>query len=208
MCNTDRHAGNLLFQHSRKNRVGEDELPSQGPLYKPVPIDHGCVLPYWWSMGEANFEAWIEWPQARVPCLPEVLSTIETAFGARDATMTLLADLGLEPAAQATYRIALTLLYEGTVRHGLSLAAVGALMCRDPYDPAEPAWIELRMEECFSATGLEWRWTENSYGDRIPAEPEDPAAWPPGNFVERLEEVFRSEETLAAGQRWEEAARD
>mmetsp|Transcript_34803 Transcript_34803/g.74258 ORF Transcript_34803/g.74258 Transcript_34803/m.74258 type:complete len:404 (+) Transcript_34803:139-1350(+) len=204
LCNTDRHAGNLLFQ--RRKAVSDAHPVAQGAVYKPVPIDHGCALPFWWSMGEANFQAWMEWPQVRAPCLPDVLSTVEAAFKSREEDMKVLADVGLEPAAQVTYRLALALLREGTVRHGLSLACIAGLMCRDPFDPAEPSWLELRIEECSVALGLKWCWTENSYGDRVPAVPEEPTASPPEGFLDRLEEVFRSEETLAAGRRWEEQA--
>jgi len=50
--NTDRHGGNLLLlRHEKPHQLG--------------PIDHGCCLPPWWALGEANFDAWSDWAAAR-----------------------------------------------------------------------------------------------------------------------------------------------
>ena len=78
----------------------------------------------------------------------------------------MLGGIGLEPAAQATYTIVLALLREGTVRHGLSLAAVAGLLGRDPLDPAEPSWLERRTgpgarpDRCFVGPRPKW---DNSF---------------------------------------------
>jgi len=197
LCNTDRHAGNLLFQREVSSPASED----CARRYVPVPIDHGCVLPRWWAVGEANFDAWIDWPQTQAPCQPVVLSTISEAFEGMQAGVQLLDKLGLEPAAQATYRIAVALLRECTVRHGLPLTAVGRLITREAFEIGKPSWLEEQIAECAVAAGGEWSWTENSYGDKVGSEPTDPQAWPPDGMIERLEQIFASEETKLAGQR-------
>jgi len=199
LCNTDRHPGNLLLQRRVPVRGAEG-----GPRsFVPVPIDHGCVLPYWWAMGEACFDAWSSWSQVRAPCEPEVLRAIVAAFDRRDEAARMLARAGLEPAALATHRLALSLLRHCTVQHGLCLAAVAALMCRQPACPEEPSWLESQMAQCASAAGIPWQWTQNAFGDRVPAEPADPMGWPPGELVGRLEERFASEATLIAGRQQE-----
>lgn len=190
LCNTDRHSGNLLFtENSESGQQG-------GPRYIPVPIDHGCTLPRWWAMGEANFEAWLDWPQARAPCIPEVLEVVEHAKQKLDEVLDELENLGIEAAARATHQIALTMLHEGVVRHGLSLAAVASLMGRDSCDPCDPSWLEERMAEIAADLGVAWRWEENRYGDKVVAEPDDPASAPPDAFIERLEALFADERAM------------
>lgn len=203
LCNTDRHGGNLLFQYGQHGDIHPSASAADG-IYRPVPIDHGCTLPRWWAMGEANFEAWADWPQVHAPCLPEVLDIIEAAVERREEAVRMLAELGLEPAAQATYYIAVSLLYEGTVRHGLSLACVAGLLSRNAINPGEPSWLEARMVELASDVGMALGWVEDSYGDRVPAAPEDEDAWPPKEFLNRLLALFASAETKAAGLAWRE----
>jgi hypothetical protein len=195
LCNTDRHGGNLLFQQNMQRDAHASHCEG---TYVPVPIDHGCALPRWWAMGEANFEAWSSWPQVKVPCLPEVLSTIEEAFHSRDAALTLLAELGLEPAAQATYYIAVSLLREGVVRHGLSLGVVAELMGRDLCNPSEPSWLEVQMADCATDIGLDLRWEKDSRGDTCLAPPENPGAWPPESLLKQLEARFCDSSCLGA----------
>lgn len=187
LCNTDRHSGNLLFQRTAP------EFP-----FVPVPIDHGCTLPRWWAMGEANFDAWIEWPQLKVPCEPEVIEALEEAVRQCDESLTFLASLGIEPAARSTYRLALTLTHAGVVKHGLPLSSVASLLCRDPMDPATTSWIEERFAELAPAAGVDWRWTTNDYGDRVPEIPADPTAEPPMELVMALEALFWSDATRKA----------
>lgn len=190
LCNTDRHSGNLLFQRNAPDAP-----------FVPVPIDHGCTLPRWWAMGEANFDAWIDWPQAKAPCKPEVIETLEEAVAQRDESMAFLASLGIEPAARATYRIALALMHAGVVKHGLPLASIASLLCRDPMDPATASWIEERFAELAPAAGFDWRWTTNRYGDRVPEEPGDPVSEPPAELVTALEALFWSDVTREAAIR-------
>eukprot|EP00931_Biecheleriopsis_adriatica_P115075 TRINITY_DN90911_c0_g1_i1.p1 TRINITY_DN90911_c0_g1~~TRINITY_DN90911_c0_g1_i1.p1 ORF type:complete len:444 (-),score=86.76 TRINITY_DN90911_c0_g1_i1:14-1345(-) len=193
LCNTDRHPGNLLFQKSDLTKG------LQGP-FLPIPIDHGCTLPRWWTLGEACFDAWSSWPQLKVACETEVLESVERRFEHRSEGLKILEQTGVEPAAQATYLIMLTLLREGLVRHGLCLASVAGLMCRDPFRPEEPSWLEEKMMECATSAGICWQWTSNEAGDRVPAEPPEPSAWPPSRLVEKLQELFASDVLLKAGQ--------
>jgi len=60
------------------------------------------------------------------------------------------------------------------------------------------------MVETAKAEGIDWDWTENEHGDRVPAEPAEPSAWPPGRLVEKLEELFASEEMASAGRKWQQ----
>lgn len=200
LCNTDRHTGNLLFQYS----CAQGSSNCKESRYIPVPIDHGCVLPCWWAIGEANFEAWLGWPHLHVRCLPEVLEAVECAFVRRGEAVSWLADLSLEPAVQATYHIAVALLREGTVRHGLSLATVARLLARDQRKMEEPSWLELQMEQAANQLGIEWLWERNKFGDRVLAVPSDPKAWPADGLVEILEERFCSEMMLEAGHQLEQ----
>ena len=70
VCNTDRHPGNLLLQ---KNPVKD------GPRFVPIPIDHGCTLPRWWAMGEANFPVviinWVHYLGPPGPPTSQILGT-------------------------------------------------------------------------------------------------------------------------------------
>ena len=46
--NTDRHGGSSLLVGAKPYKLGA--------------VDHATVLPPWWSLGEAQFGAWIGWP--------------------------------------------------------------------------------------------------------------------------------------------------
>jgi len=60
------------------------------------------------------------------------------------------------------------------------------------------------MVELAVATGLGLDWTENEYGDRVPALREEEDTWPPEGFLHRLRMLFASDELAAAGRRWQD----
>ncbi|OQR94082.1 phosphatidylinositol kinase (PIK-E3) [Achlya hypogyna] len=135
LVNQDRHAGNLLVQRREGNRL--------------VPIDHGCTLPEYDAMGEAQF-AWLFWPQSRQP-----LSAAAKAYVTRlNASKQLEAWQRAYPEVVFPAKAALTL-YLGTVfvqtcvATGLTVHEMGLLVVRD--DLSAPSQLE-RLVDATSRT--------------------------------------------------------
>lgn len=119
LCNTDRHAGNILVQ----TRGGE--------VTGLVPIDHGYGLPA--AVGEATFE-WLSWPAAKEPFGEAIRRDILTIDV--EATEALLRRRVPMMRAEClrTLRACTALLQRG-VEAGLTAYDIGTLMIRqDDYD--------------------------------------------------------------------------
>lgn len=150
--NTDRHTGNLLLKGSRPYRI--------------VSIDHGCVLPAWWALDMARFDAWIDWPHVKAPPTPATLSLVRRAVDTLPQVVQELEKLDLDTEAIWTMRICTSLLEHTVLTHNLTLHSVGLLMTRA--DPAEPSWLERRVEAaCFAAGGQAEFRAEGKYGDLV-----------------------------------------
>lgn len=150
--NTDRHPGNLLLAGSRP--------------YEAVCIDHGCVLPAWWALDMAQFNAWIDWPHVRADTTPMTLELIRRCVEAMPQVQVELEKLKLERAAVWTMRICSKLLERAVLLHGLSLRNVALLMSRP--DMAEPSWLERQVEAACNRAGEAVEFMpEGKYGDLV-----------------------------------------
>lgn len=129
LCNTDRHAGNILVREER------------GKVSALVPIDHGYALPG--DVGEATFE-WLSWPAAKRP-FSEALrrEILAIDLDGIDALLKKRVPV-LRSKCLATLRTCTLLLQRG-VQAGLTAHDIGALMTR-PYshrdEPQQPSALE------------------------------------------------------------------
>jgi len=150
--NTDRHGGNLLL------------LGSDWPKM-PGPIDHGCCLPPWWALGEARFEAWMDWPQLSDQPSDAARTLAAEARRQLPRSCELLKELHLNIASIATLRICTCLVAVGVVDLGMPLAKLAQLMVREDY--SEFSWLE---EHVFASAGQEGAKVtvgRNRYGDKL-----------------------------------------
>lgn len=151
ICNTDRHPGNLLV-------AGEKP-------YKLVCIDHGCVLPAWWALDSACFDAWLDWPHVRTAPSEATMSLVRQASEGLPRIVRELEKLGLPLQAIWTLEICTLLLEQGVLTHQIPLRSLALLMTRT--DPSEPSWLERKIHEACSAAGLDAKFVpEGKYGDR------------------------------------------
>lgn len=122
LCNTDRHAGNILVREER------------GKVSALVPIDHGYALPG--DVGEATFE-WLSWPAAKRPFSEAIRREILAID--LDAVEALLKKRVpvLRTKCLETLRTCTLLLQRG-VEAGLTAFDIGNLMTRPYSAPDEP----------------------------------------------------------------------
>lgn len=150
--NTDRHTGNLLLAGERPHRI--------------ICIDHGCVLPAWWALDAARFDAWLDWPHVRAKPSAATLRLIEQVSSSLPRVTQALEKLGLSRQAIWTLEICTKLLHCGVITHGLTLRSVGLLMTRA--DPAEPCWLEQKIKQACLAAGVSAEFVpEGKYGDLV-----------------------------------------
>lgn len=150
--NTDRHSGNLLL-------VGKKP-------YRIACIDHGCVLPAWWALDMASFDAWIDWPHVRAPPTSATVALVREVVDTLPSVVSELSKLELPAQAVWTLRICTALLEHGVLTHSLSLRALALLMTRS--DLAEPSWLERRIAEACVAAGVAGNFVpEGKYGDLV-----------------------------------------
>lgn len=148
--NTDRHTGNLLLAGPRPHKI--------------VCIDHGCVLPAWWALESARFDAWLDWPHVKAPASPATLSLVSQVGTELPIVVQELEALGLPKQAIWTLQICTLLLQKCVLDHGLTLHNVALLMTRQ--DPAEPCWLEHKVAEACTAAGASAAFKpEGKYGD-------------------------------------------
>jgi len=185
--NTDRHGGNLLL------------LGSDWPKM-PGPIDHGCCLPPWWALGEARFEAWMDWPQLSDQPSDAARTLAAEARRQLPRSCELLKELHLNIASIATLRICTCLVAVGVVDLGMPLAKLAQLMVREDYK--ELSWLE---EHVFASAGQEGAKVtvgRNKYCDKLLVL-EDCGTADESVFadklVARLEKVFREQLACACG---------
>lgn len=150
--NTDRHTGNLLLAGSKPHQL--------------ISIDHGCVLPAWWALDSARFDAWLEWPHVKAPVSEATLALVRQVEDTLPHVIQELGRLEIPLEAIWTFRICTLLLVTCVLRHGMTLRAIGLLMSRA--DPAEPCWLECQIEKACVAAGIsaEFR-AEGKYGDSM-----------------------------------------
>ena len=175
--NMDRHTGNLLV-------LKEEKPHSLGP------IDHGCCLPPWWSLGEAIFEAWISWPHFKTKPSDSAKEIVERAYQRLPQTCKMLREAGLEESAQITLRLCTSLLYIGLVKLGCSIRDLATLMLRDEdKEPQELSWLEERVMAAAGMAGAKCSLQETRRGDPEMVV-ENPDALQVDVFLKTLDDVY------------------
>lgn len=146
--NTDRHPGNILL-------IGE-----KAP-YTMVPIDHGCILPSWFHLGEARFD-WLEYPQCKAPFTNNELAYIDSLDAESDAV--LLRKLGIREECVTTMKIC-TLFLKLAANSGRNLHWMGSYLQRSGC-LENPSDLELAVERACIATGISLSFVKNEYGEQ------------------------------------------
>jgi len=143
--NMDRHTGNLLLLRREKpHGLG--------------PIDHGCCLPPWWLIGEAIFDAWIEWPQLQARPTEDARTLARKAYQESGHTRKALEDLGLDEPSIITNAVCTLFVWVGVAVLGLPIGKLAVLMVRDVETGfAELSWLEQKVLACAQAAGAQCR---------------------------------------------------
>lgn len=145
LLNTDRHGGNILLS----------SFPTDCGSHTLFPIDHGCCLPPWWSLGEAYFDAWLGWPQLLARPSPHARSIVSCAVKTLPETVKALKSIDLEESSILTLQLCTTFLEIGVLSYNISLNMLAGLMLRDDLDGfKEPSWFELKLASAAVAAGV------------------------------------------------------
>ena len=176
LFNTDRHPGNILL------------LGDVAP-YNLVPIDHGCILPSWFSLSEARFD-WVNYPQASAPFSHDMLNKIETLDADQDARR--LRRLGIREECIMTMHIC-TMLLKIAAKAGKSLSWLAKFMqrsgCLD-----KPSKLELLIYESCQMVGIPFSFSANQYGEEVGViEAGILSRRPPSEFMNTLRDLIVSE---------------
>lgn len=184
--NMDRHTGNLLLLgHSRPHGLG--------------PIDHGCCLPPWWKLGEANFDAWYGWAQLREPPCEATRRLAREAAEGLPQTCDMVRDAGLEEVAILTLRICTLLVSVGVGELDLPCSHLAALMLRDEVRGfQELSWLESKVLACANAAGATCVMQVNDVGEQELVVEQDGAGLQTEVFLAGLVATFRAEAAGAA----------
>jgi len=142
--NMDRHPGNLLVLNNGSTSDGKPRLLG--------PIDHGCCLPPWWSLGEAIFDAWSSWPQLQVPPSQASIDLLRSSKEKLDQTCHMTSEIGLEASAVLTLRLCTLFVFVGVVELGLPVGKLAVLMLKE-YN--ELTWLEARVLACAKEAGAD-----------------------------------------------------
>eukprot|EP00928_Gymnodinium_smaydae_P013818 TRINITY_DN15013_c0_g2_i1.p1 TRINITY_DN15013_c0_g2~~TRINITY_DN15013_c0_g2_i1.p1 ORF type:complete len:522 (+),score=105.66 TRINITY_DN15013_c0_g2_i1:52-1617(+) len=173
--NTDRHAGNLLLSGPKPYRV--------------TCIDHGCILPAWWALEQAGFDAWIQWPHIREQATAATVNLIKQSVDTLQKVKSELVKLELEPQAIWTFRISSLLLQCGVLKHNLTLHQVARLMMREDGALAEPSWLERQVETACKSAGVQAGFVDDLQfsrnGDKV------------FEVESRITDIFRKQGTLS-----------
>jgi len=152
--NMDRHTGNLLLMRS-------------GKPHGLGPIDHGCCLPCWWQLSEANFDAWLSWPQLQGPPCEATRVLVNAANDRLIDTRRMLEDNGLEATAILTLRLCTLFVFVGVAELGLPCANLAHLMLRDEKTGfQELSWLENHILSAAVAAGFGCHVNKDDYGDK------------------------------------------
>jgi len=137
--NMDRHTGNLMILKPEKpHALG--------------PIDHGCCLPPWWMLGEAVFDAWLEWPQLQEK--PSDFARELARITARRLPQVIcaLGELGLSHESLVTHQVCTTFIRVGVADLALAIGPLAALMLRS--NESEFSWFEQRVLSSAQRAGI------------------------------------------------------
>jgi len=114
----------------------------------------------------ARFDAWMDWPHVRAPPTPATIELVKLAVQTLPSVLEELKKLEFPIQACWTMRICTALLQHRVLTHGLSLRAIALLMTRQ--DPAEPSWLERRVEFACREAGVAADFvSEGKYGDLV-----------------------------------------
>ncbi|DAZ94449.1 TPA: hypothetical protein N0F65_002767 [Lagenidium giganteum] len=176
LFNTDRHPGNILL-------IGE-----RAP-YTMVPIDHGCILPSWFHLGEARFD-WLEYPQSKVPFSSAAMQYIDALDA--DADAMALRRLGIREECVVTLKIC-TLFLQRAALAGKTLHWIGTFMQREGCFE-NPSRLESAVLSACQACGIPFTFVPNEYNEQKGSIPLGVLSRrPPNEFYRQLEQCLQEE---------------
>jgi len=185
--NMDRHGGNLLL-------LGNAWPKTLGP------IDHGCCLPPWWALGEASFDAWMDWPQLVGEPSAAARSLAAAARHQLPRCCEQLTALGLDAASIATLRICTCLVAVGVADLGLPVVKLASLAIRENF--SEFSWLEQQVIASAEQEGAKMRVQRNHRNDEYLIL-DGCGSVGQSEFIDRLvarlEQVFREQLAGACG---------
>jgi len=137
--NMDRHTGNLMILKPEKpHALG--------------PIDHGCCLPPWWMLGEAVFDAWLEWPQLQEKPSDFARELARITACRLPQVMGALGELGVSHESLVTHQVCTTFIRVGVADLSLAIGPLAALMLRS--NESELSWFEQRVLSSAQRAGI------------------------------------------------------
>lgn len=179
VLNTDRHGANLLvLRNDKPHGLG--------------PIDHGCCLPPWWALGEANFEAWLEWPHLKQQPCEATKETMKTVISKMGPLLEKLKEVGLDDASILTLRICTLLAEVGILERNLPLRTIAGAVIREDY--SELSWLEERVLECATSSGASCRKELSNRGDNEIVVDENGAGLQVDDFLQALRARFLTDD--------------
>jgi len=152
--NMDRHSGNLLLL--RKNKP-----------HSLGPIDHGCCLPPWWSLGEAIFDAWSSWPQLQEPPSQASKEIVGVAVEMLPKACGMVRDAGLDDSSLLTLRLCTHFVHIGVSELNIPIGMLAARMLRDEETGfQELSWLEGQVLKAAQASGAKCTMQVNHRDDQ------------------------------------------
>eukprot|EP00421_Protoceratium_reticulatum_P009461 CAMPEP_0168366054 /NCGR_PEP_ID=MMETSP0228-20121227/5031_1 /TAXON_ID=133427 /ORGANISM="Protoceratium reticulatum, Strain CCCM 535 (=CCMP 1889)" /LENGTH=389 /DNA_ID=CAMNT_0008378845 /DNA_START=1 /DNA_END=1170 /DNA_ORIENTATION=- len=179
--NMDRHTGNLLvLRKSKPHGLGA--------------IDHGCCLPPWWLLSEANFDAWFSWPQLKSSPCQASREAARVAYGHLPEICSMVHSVGLDAPSILTLRLCTLFVYVGVAELNLPCGHLAALMLRDEEKGFQDlSWLEQKVLTCAVAAGAKCRMQVNDRDDQELVLDDGGDGLEEGSFLAGLEGTFRSE---------------
>lgn len=181
VLNMDRHTGNLLLLRREKpHGLG--------------PIDHGCCLPPWWMLGEAIYDAWIDWVQFKSPPKETTRRLAAYAHENMEMTMKLLREVGLPEECIVTLQVCTLLVKVAIADLAIPVVRVAKLILRDEDSGfAELSWLETNVLDAAAKAGAKCRMGEDDRGDQAIDVDDRGEGLDVKAFLADLEKAFRKE---------------
>lgn len=175
--NMDRHSGNLLL------------LCKQRP-HGLGPIDHGCCLPPWWKLAEANFDAWITWSHLNTKPSEATRKLALQADGCLQTRLPQIVEAGLEPDAVVTLTLCTRFVAVGVGELGIPCAQLAKLLLREDFEHL--SWIERTVQICACEAGARCSIIKNNRDEQeLSVEEQDNKSLDVNVFLKGVERKLR-----------------